>query len=121
MSHAVRLAVQGRFNDLGSRGLIVLRFTPSSGGNLPDLPDPLRAHPLTPQLHGGPAHAELLGDRHIVLAGQGSQDNPAAQRHLLWSAMGGSPFFQLRPFSRLQLDRQARVGHERDHSNRRQS
>jgi len=43
MGHALGLATQGRLNDLVSRRLIVLRFTPSSGGNLPDLPDALIA------------------------------------------------------------------------------
>ena len=31
-----------------------------------------------------PKGGVVTGDRHIVMARQGSQDNPAAQRHLLW-------------------------------------
>jgi len=59
MGHALGLATQGRLNDPVSRGLIVLRFAPSSGGNLPDLSDALLADPLAPQLHGGP-HVEAV-------------------------------------------------------------
>src|SRR5207247_9122769 len=68
MGHALGLATQGRLNDLVSRALIVLRLTPSSGRNLPDLPDTLIAHPPPPQLHGNPPHPESHGYGPILLA-----------------------------------------------------
>jgi hypothetical protein len=80
--------------------------------SLPDLPDALLVHPLAPQLHGGLAHAEPLGDGHILLTGHRSQDNPAAQRHLLRRSVSGFPLFQLCALRRLQLDRQTCVRHD---------
>src|SRR5271170_5704552 len=73
MAHARRLAVQGRLNDRLARGLIVARFSPPSGGDLPNLPDTLLAHPLAPQLHRGAAHFQCRSDRHIVLPRQAAK------------------------------------------------
>src|SRR2546429_6462902 len=67
MGHALGLALQGRLNDPVSLALIIVRFAPATGSDLPDLPDALLVHPLAPQLHGGSAHAEPLGDDHILL------------------------------------------------------
>jgi len=53
MSHPLGLTLQGRLDDPLARGLIVLRLAPPSGGDLPNLPDALLAHPLAPQQHGG--------------------------------------------------------------------
>src|SRR2546430_10394204 len=80
MGHALGLALQGRLNDPVSLALIICRFAPATGSDLPDLPDALLVHPLAPQLHGGSAHAEPLGDGHILLTRHRSQDNPATQR-----------------------------------------
>src|SRR5438876_1165413 len=82
MGHALGLVLQGGFNDPLSLALIIVRFAPATGSDLPDLPDALLVHPLAPQLHGGSAHAEPRGDGHILLTRHGSQDNPATQRHL---------------------------------------
>lgn len=98
------LALQGRLDDRLPRGLVVLRLTPPSGGDFPGLADALRADALAPQLHCGSCDPELPCDRHIILTGQGGQDNPAAQSHLLWGATGGLPLFQVRSFRRPQLD-----------------
>src|SRR5256885_10090736 len=96
MGHALGLALQGRLNDAVSLALIIVRFAPATGSDLPDLPDALLVHPLAPQLHGGSAHAEPLGDGHILLTRHRSQDNPATQRHLLRRSVCGLPLFQLR-------------------------
>src|SRR5438034_694485 len=56
MGHALGLALQGRLNDPVSLALIIVRFAPATGSDLPDLPDALLVHPLAPQLHGGSAH-----------------------------------------------------------------
>src|SRR6059058_5092905 len=82
MGHALGLALQGRLNDPVSLALIVVRFAPATGSDLPDLPDALLVHPLAPKLHGGSAHAEALGDGHILLTCLRFQDNPTTQRHL---------------------------------------
>src|SRR5271166_6221445 len=82
MGHALGLALQGRLNDAVALALSIVRFAPATGSDLPDLPDALLVHTLAPQLHSGSAHAEPLGDRHILLTRHRSQDNPAAQRHL---------------------------------------
>src|SRR6266850_568435 len=89
MGHAFGLALQGRFNDPVSLALIIVRFAPATGSDLPDLPDALLVHPLAPKLHGGSAHAEPLGDGHILLTRLRFQDNPAAQRHLLRRSVFG--------------------------------
>ena len=46
MGHALGLALQGRFNDPVSLALIIVRFAPATGSDLPDLPDALLVHPL---------------------------------------------------------------------------
>lgn len=52
-------------------------------------------------LHGGSAHAEPRGDRHILLTRQRSEDNPAAQRHLLRRSVRGFPLLQVCALTRL--------------------
>src|SRR6267142_2389211 len=99
MGHALGLALQGRFNDPLSLALIIVRFAPATGSDLPDLPDAQLAHPLAPELHGGSAHAEPCGDGHVLLTRHRSQDNPATQRHLLRRSVCGLPLFQLRALS----------------------
>src|SRR5207253_8755845 len=99
MGHALGLALQGRLNDPVSLALIICRFAPATGSDLPDLPDALLVHPLAPQLHGGSAHAEPLGDGHILLTRHRSQDNPATQRHLLRRSVRGLPLSQLSTLS----------------------
>src|SRR2546429_179155 len=46
MGHALGLALQGRLNDAVSLALIIVRFAPATGSDLPDLPDALLVHPL---------------------------------------------------------------------------
>src|SRR5437762_10856909 len=83
MGHALGCAPQGRFNDPVSLALIIVRFAPATGSDLPDLPDALLVHPLAPKLHGGSAHAEPLGNGHILLTRHRFQDNPATQAPLV--------------------------------------
>src|SRR5438034_2566050 len=83
MGHTLGLALQGRFNDPVSLLLRIVHFASATGSDLPNLPDALLVHTLAPQLHSGPAHAEPLGDRHILLTRHRSQDKSAAHRHLL--------------------------------------
>src|ERR1700741_1367920 len=118
MVQALGLALQGRLNDPVAPALIIVRFAPATGSDLPDLPDSLPVRPLAPQLPGGSAHAETLGDGHILLTRHRSQDNPAAQRYLLGRSVCGFPLFQLKALSRLQLDRQTYVRHGSDHIKR---
>src|SRR5580700_6057697 len=118
MGHTLGFALQGRFNDLVSLALIIVRFASATGCDLPDLPDALLVHPLAPKLHRGSAHAEPLGDGHILLTRHHSKDNPAAQRYLLGRSVCGFPLFQLKALSRLQLDRQTCVRHGSDHTKR---
>ncbi len=49
MGHALGLALQGRLNDAVALALIIVRFAPPTGSDLPDLPDALLVHPLAPQ------------------------------------------------------------------------
>ncbi len=100
MRHALGLALQRRFNNPVAFGLIVMRFTSPPGRYLPHLANPTLMHSLAPQLNGRSADFELLGNRDIVLARQRSQDNPAAQRHLLRSSVRALPLLQLSSFSR---------------------
>ena len=111
MGHALGLALQGRFNDPVSLALVIVRFAPATGSYLPDLPDALIVYTLAPQLHRGSAHAEPLGDGHILLPRHRSQDNPAAQRHLLRRSPRAFPLFQLSALSGWQLDCQTCVRH----------
>src|SRR5271168_4356849 len=105
MGHAGRLALQRGLYDPVLLGLIVTGLTSSARGYLPHLPNPPLVDALAPQLYGRPAHFKLLGQRHIVLTPQRSQNNPAAQRYLLRSTVRGCPLLQLRSFSRRQFDR----------------
>src|SRR5450631_1583569 len=120
MRHASRLALQRRFNDPASLGLSVVRLASPARRDLPHLPNPPLVNALAPQLHGRPIHFKLLGNRDIVLTRQRSQNNPAAQRHLLRGAVGGLPLLKLRSFSRRQFDRQTYLWHEPHHSNPRE-
>src|SRR5271167_4556706 len=120
MCHALGLALQRRFNDPVSFGLIVLRFAPSPGSDLPHFPHPSLVHPLAPQLHRGPIHLKLLSNRDIVLTRQRSQNNPAAQRHLLWRAVRALPTLKLSSFRGGQFERQTSICHESHHSNLRE-
>src|SRR5436309_2390956 len=101
MGHALGLALQGRLNDPDSLALIIARFAPATGSDLPDLPDALFVHPLPPQLHGGSADAQPRGDRHILLTRDRAQDKPASQRYLLRRCVCALPLFQLSAFSML--------------------
>src|SRR5438309_2459047 len=116
MGHTLGLALQGRFNDPVPLVLRIVHFAPATRSDLPDLPDALLVHTLAPKLHRGPAHAESLGDRYILLTRHRSQDNSAAQRHLLRRPVRGFPLFQLCALRRLQLDLQTFVRHDWDHT-----
>src|SRR5207244_12946288 len=94
MGHTLGLALQGRFNDPVSLLLRIVHFASATGSDLPNLPDALLVHTLAPQLHSGPAHAEPLGDRHILLPRHRSPANSAAQRHLLRRPVRGCPLSQ---------------------------
>src|SRR5437879_13890171 len=59
MGHTLGLALQGRFNDPVSLLLRIVHFASATGSDLPNLPDALLVHTLAPQLHSGPAHAEI--------------------------------------------------------------
>lgn len=121
MCHALRLAIQGRVNDLGSFALVEFRLASSTRGNLPQLFNAARAHSLMPHLRRRPTHAKLLCDRDVVITTQSSEHNPAARQHLLRSTLGRLSLSQLRPLARCQLGRQLLVQHERDHSNARKA
>src|SRR5207244_12792071 len=116
MGHTLGLALQGRFNDPVPLVLRIVHFAPATRSDLPDLPDALLVHTLAPKLHRGPAHAESLGDRYILLTRHRSQDNSAAQRHLLRRPVRGFPLLQLCARRRLQLDLQTFVRHDWDHT-----
>src|SRR5207302_7108674 len=116
MGHTLGLALQGRFNDPVPLVLRIVHFAPATRSDLPALPDALLVHTLAPKLHRGPAHAESLGDRYILLTRHRSQDNSAAQRHLLRRPVRGFPLFQLCALRRLQLDLQTFVRHDWDHT-----
>src|SRR5207244_255619 len=90
-----------RCNDSLSLRVRVVHFASATGSDRPNLPDALLVHTLAPQLHSGPAHAEPLGDRHILLTRHRSQDNSAAQRHLLRRPVRAFPLFQLCALRRL--------------------
>src|SRR5580658_100274 len=113
MRHARGLALQRSLNDALPRGSIVSGFSSSTRGDLPNLANAPLVHPLAPQLHRDPIHFKLLGNCYIALTGQRSQNNPAAQRHLLRRAVRALPTLKLSSFSRSQLDRQTSIWHER--------
>src|ERR1035441_1404548 len=45
-------------------------------------------YPFAPQVHGGAADSEICSNHLVRLASAGGQDNPAAECHLLGSAVG---------------------------------
>ena len=88
MRHPPGFSLQSGFNDGIPGGLVVMRFAPASGGNLPHLADALITHPFPPEVHSRPADAEEVRHRLVVLASKCSQDDPATKRHLPGSAVG---------------------------------
>ena len=113
MCRARRLALQRRLNEAVPRGSIVSGFPSSARAIFQTSPMPPLVHPLGPQLHRDPIHFKPLGNRHIALTGQRSQNNPAAQRHLLRCAVRRLPTLKLSSFRGSHLDRQTSIWHDR--------
>ena len=95
MRHPLWFGLQGGFNNSVSSGLTVARFASTSGSNLPYLADAQSLHPFAPQVHRWTADVEIGRHDLVLLASSGAQDNPATERHLLGSAVGRGPPFQL--------------------------
>ena len=108
MRHALGPGLQGGVDDGVAGGLVVAWLAPTAGGNLPNLADPQIPHSFAPQVHRGPADLEAGCHRLILFAGQGPQDDPATKLHLLGSAVGGFPLFELALISRTQHDGETR-------------
>ena len=101
-----------------SRGLIVLRFAPASGGDLPDRPDALLARPACATAApsaGSPPSSSAIDT--LSSPARARQDNPAAQRHLLRCAVRAFPTLKLCSFRRGHFDRQSGIRHGSQHSN----
>src|SRR5712672_2062741 len=77
MRHPLGFSLQSGFDDCVSLGLVVARFAPASGCNLPDLADAQFPDSFPPSIHRGAADLMIGRDDLVRLASKGSQNDPA--------------------------------------------
>jgi hypothetical protein len=85
--HPRRFGLQGRIHNGGDFIYFIEGLSSPARSNVPQAVQPLLAKALPPQNHRIPVHRKLLGNRNIGLPGSGCQNDPTAQRHLVWRSM----------------------------------
>jgi hypothetical protein len=93
--HPRRFGLQGRIHDGGDLVDWIGGLSPSAGSDVPQTVQPLVTKTFAPQNHRVAVHRKPLRKRDIRLTGSGAQDDSAAQRHLLWSAVRYAPLLDL--------------------------
>jgi hypothetical protein len=100
-----RFALQRALNDGGHLRARVSGFSSTPGSHFPQTRDAFLAKTPTPERDGLKVNLQVLGNL-LVLAPVGRRQNDlAALRHLLRSAMSGNPAFQFQTIHRLQGNR----------------
>ena len=101
--HPRGFGLQGRLHNRGDLVDGIDRLSSPARSDVPQTVQPLVTKALSPQNHRVSIHRKPLGNRDIGLTRSGGQYDAAAQRHLLWSAVGGSPLLKFLPlpFGRL--------------------
>ena len=95
MRHPRRFGLQGRIHDGGDLVDWILGFSSPAGSDVPQTVQPLVTKTLALENHRVAIHRKPLRYRDIGLTGSGSQNNSAAQSHLLGGAVRSDPNLDL--------------------------
>ena len=97
MCHPRRFGLQGRIHDSGDLVDLVCRLSSAPRSDVPQTVQSLVTEALSPQNHCVSIHRKPLRNGDIGLARSGGQNDPAAQTHLLRSAVRRSPLLEFLP------------------------
>jgi hypothetical protein len=96
--HSRRFGLQGRIHNCRDLVDFVFGLASPAGSDVPQPLKPLVTKALAPENYRVAVDRKPLRDRDIGFAGSGGQNDSAAQRHLLRSAVRCGPQLDLFPF-----------------------